>query len=66
MEDPNECMHRIGYFIEKLINEILIVENIANKSNRLNFINKIKLLEDNELLTQDISNDYNILAWSGK
>ena len=61
MKDPNECMHKIGYFIEKLINEILIAENIANKSNRLNFINKIKLLEDNELLTQDIANDMNMV-----
>ena len=30
MKDPNECMHKIGYFIEKLINEILIAESIAN------------------------------------
>jgi hypothetical protein len=44
-------MHKYGYFIEKLVNEILIAENITNKSNRLNFINRIKLLEDNELIT---------------
>lgn len=46
-----------GYFVEQLINKKLITENLVNKSNRLSFVDKINLLEDNNLLSKDIYNE---------
>ena len=54
--DPNACIYKIGMFAERLVQEILLFEGIAEPEQDNTHANRIRLLKRAGLLPMDISN----------
>ena len=54
--DPNACIYKIGLFSERLVNEIMLFENIPEPETENTHANRIRLLKRAGLLPESIDN----------
>ena len=59
--DPNACIYKIGMFAERLVQEILIFENMPEPETDNTHANRIRLLKRAGLLPHDIDNTLYLL-----
>ena len=59
--DPNACIFKIGLFAERLVQEILVFEHIAEPENDNTHANRIRLLKRAGLLPHEIDNTLYLL-----
>ena len=59
--DPNACIYKIGMFAERLVQEILVFEGIAEPETDNTHANRIRLLKRAGLLPHDIDNTLYLL-----
>lgn len=59
--DPNACIYKIGMFAERLVQEIMVFEHIAEPVMDNTHSNRIKLLKRAGLLPRDIDNTLYLL-----
>ena len=59
--DPNACIYKIGMFAERLVQEILIIENMPEPETDNTHANRIRLLKRAGLLPHDIDNTLYLL-----
>ena len=62
--DPNACIYKIGLFSERLVQEILLFENIPEPTEDNTHSNRIRLLKRAGLLPRDIDNTLYLLRRS--
>ena len=59
--DPNACVYKLGMFAERLVQEILVFEHIAEPVNDNTHANRIRILKRAGLLPHEIDNTLYIL-----
>jgi type I restriction enzyme R subunit len=59
--DPNACIFKIGLFAERLVQEILVFEHIAEPENDNTHANRIRILKRAGLLPHEIDNTLYLL-----
>ena len=59
--DPNACIYKIGMFAERMVQEILIFENMSEPETDNTHANRIRLLKRAGLLPHDIDNTLYLL-----
>ena len=59
--DPNACIYKIGVFSERLVQEILVFENMPEPENDNTHSNRIRILKRAGLLPRDIDNTLYLL-----
>ena len=59
--DPNACIYKIGLFSERLVQEILLFENMSEPTTDNTHSNRIRMLKRAGLLPRDIDNTLYLL-----
>ena len=59
--DPNACIYKLGMFAERLVQEILVFEHIAEPTIENNHANRIRILKRAGLLPHEIDNTLYVL-----
>ena len=59
--DPNACIYKIGLFSERLVQEILLFENMPEPETDNTHSNRIRMLKRAGLLPRDIDNTLYLL-----
>ena len=63
--DPNACIYKIGLFSERLVQEILLFENMSEPTTDNTHSNRIRILKRAGLLPRDIDNTLYLL-WTSR
>ena len=59
--DPNACIYKLGMFAERLVQEILVFEHIAEPAVDNTHANRIRILKRAGLLPHEIDNTLYVL-----
>lgn len=64
--DPNACIYKLGMFAERLVQEILVFEHIAEPAVDNTHANRIRILKRAGLLPHEIDNTLYVLRKTKK
>lgn len=64
--DPNACIYKVGMFAERMVQEIMLFEHIAEPQTDNTHSNRIRILKRAGLLPRDIDNTLYLLRKNRK